>query len=103
MEWGRQVRPVVDGEQPMMEAVDIGSVLAASGHDRISVLKIDIEGAETAVFEENFEHWLPRVDNLVIELHGDRCASVFDQAVESQKFAISTCDELTVCERRQAA
>jgi FkbM family methyltransferase len=102
MEWGRKVRPVVDGEKPTLNAIDIGSVLADSCHDSISILKVDIEGAEMSVFGENYERWLPRVDNIVIELHGDQCKKVFDQALESQEFMVSTCDELTVCEREQS-
>lgn len=48
--------------------------------DRISILKMDIEGAEREVFE-NSSAWLARVDAMIVELH-DRmkpgCSRSFD-------------------------
>lgn len=102
-EWSRTVRPVKDGEKPSMMAVDVGSLLRDSGHERISILKIDVEGAERQVFADNYEAWLDKVDNLVIELHGPDCEEIFHKAVAPQGFAVSTCDELTVCRRTGAA
>lgn len=101
-EWSRTVRPVAEGEAPTMMAVDIGSLWRESGFDRISILKIDIEGAEREVFADNYDSWLSRVDNLVIELHGPECTDVFQRAIASQGFDVSECDELTVCLRAAA-
>jgi FkbM family methyltransferase len=98
-EWARTVRPSRGGETPLMTAVDIGTLLEESGVDRISILKIDIEGAEAEVFSANYERWLHRVDNLVIELHGERCSRIFAQAIKHAGFTVSECDELTVCKR----
>lgn len=98
-EWARTVREAREGETPAMYATDIGSLLKESGRERISILKIDIEGAESKVFAENYQDWLDRVDNLVIELHGAECAAVFHKAIASQGYAIDRCDELTVCRR----
>ena len=99
-EWSRTVREVQEGESPMMTATDIGTLLANSGHDRISILKVDIEGAEKVVFAAGYEHWIDKVDNLVIELHSDECRSVFMAAIANRGFTLSECDELTVCKRR---
>lgn len=98
-EWARTVREVRPGEKPMMTATDIGTLLEQSGRERISVLKVDIEGSEAVVFSSNFQHWLEKVDNLVIEIHGPHCDAVFRAAVEPYGFEISHCDELTVCRR----
>lgn len=98
-EWSRTVRETRDGETPMMTAIDIGTLLANSGYDRISILKVDIEGAEEVVFASNYENWIDKVDNLVIELHSDECRSVFMAAIANQGFSLSECDELTVCRR----
>jgi FkbM family methyltransferase len=98
-EWARTVRPARAGEPDGIKAVDIGSVLRESGAERISILKIDIEGSEREVFARNTAEWLPRVDNLVVELHGEECVQVFDAAVANLPFVRSTCDELTVCQR----
>jgi FkbM family methyltransferase len=98
-EWERAVRPVETGEVPMLFATTIEALLNQSREERISILKIDIEKSEIAVFSDNFRGWLDRVDNLVIELHGQECASVFYKAIAGQGFVVSRCDELTVCQR----
>lgn len=93
-EWGRQVESSASGE---VRAFDMPHIMAAYDMDEIDLLKIDIEGAEEAVFSAPDISWLGRVKNIVIELHGQRCASIFLEAVESQGYEISRCDELTVC------
>lgn len=104
-EWARQVRECAPGERGEISAVDIPSLLEGSGHDRISVLKIDIEGAEAVVFGGRCD-WLDRVDNLVIELHDDsqfgNCSAVFQRAIEGRGFELGASGELTVCRRPSA-
>lgn len=96
-EWSYTVRPNRPGEAATMQAVDIGGLLDRSGFERISILKIDIEGSEREVFRTNFSHWLGRVDHLVIELHGPDCEAALLQALEGLPVELSHCDELTVC------
>ncbi len=98
--WAHHVQEATSEDKMNVPATDIASLLAASGRERISILKIDIEGAERAVFSANYDVWLSKVDNLVIELHGDECKTIFEKAIAPQGFAVSTCDELTVCKRR---
>jgi FkbM family methyltransferase len=106
-EWTRQVQPCGPDEPGGFEAVDIGTLLRESGRQRISILKIDIEGAEAVVFADNFEPWIGLVDNLVIELHDDsmfgNATSVFAHATEGQGFSMSKHGELTVCRRPKSA
>ena len=100
-EWARTVREARPGEPGGMEAIDIGTVLARSGHERVSILKIDIEGAEKVVFGAPCP-WLARVDNIVIELHGRECADVFAKAIEGAGFDVRVSKaggDLTVCSR----
>lgn len=106
-EWGVQVRECTSNDEPGFTAVDIASLLERAGHARVSVLKIDIEGAEGVVFSHNYQGWLERVDCLVIELHDDssfgKCSQIFADAIEGQNFATHEWGELTVCKRRLAA
>ena len=97
LEWGRQVE---EGEGADVPAVDIGTILRDSGLPRVSLLKLDVEGAEEQIFAHEPEQWLPLVDNIVIELHGRAAQRVFFDAIAPYGFAISTCDELTVCRHR---
>lgn len=101
-EWAVTVRPAVVGENPSITAVDLGSVLAETGSDRISVLKVDIEGSEAEVFARNTSGWLGNVDHLVIELHGDECRDVVTSAMAGLEFDVFEHEELTVFTRSQA-
>lgn len=96
-EWGVRVKPCTDGT---VKTVTVPELLRMSGHKRISLLKIDIEGAEIELFKSGAEEWLDKVDNIVIELHGDEATEIFHQAIGAKAFSISNCDELTVCLRR---
>jgi FkbM family methyltransferase len=102
--WATQVRECKPDEVPDMQATDIGTLLRESGRDRISILKIDIEGAEAIVFARNYESWLPYVDNIVIELHDNtsfgRVSDIFFNAISNRPFDISGYGELTVCKSR---
>ena len=104
-EWSRQVRECKPGEAALFSAVDLGSVLRESGFERISILKIDIEGAEGVVFSDpGCREWLNKVDVIVIELHDDsslgKCSEIFFSAVPKKDFCFSRSSELTVCKRR---
>jgi FkbM family methyltransferase len=105
-EWSRQVRPYRSGDVFSFRAVDVGTLLRRSGYDRISILKIDIEGAESVIFSRNYGEWIDRVDNIVIELHGNtvqqNCHAIFYQAIHGKGFAVSQAGELTVCKRPTA-
>ena len=102
-EWSRQVRLVEPGDKVEIEGVDIGTLLASSGQDRISILKVDVEGAETIIFSENYQSWLDKVDAIAIELHDDsvfgKGREVFFTAIEGRGFHVSRSGELTVCRK----
>jgi FkbM family methyltransferase len=101
LEWSVQVRECKSGEIPEMQAVDVGTLLRESGRNKISILKMDVEGAEAVVFAKNYEPWLSCVDNMVIELHDDssfgKASDIVLNAISSVKsFNISRSGELTV-------
>ena len=98
-EWARQVREARPGERPTVMALEIGALLRESGFERISILKIDIEGGELELFSPGCCDWLAKVDNLVVELHDDECRRAFGRAIQGMPFVVSQFDELTVCKR----
>jgi FkbM family methyltransferase len=51
-----------------VRAMTLDTLIDEYGLDRIDVLKMDIEGAESEVFEDA-SSWIDRVDALIIELH----------------------------------
>lgn len=100
--WTRQVREVASGEAGSMWAISIGDIISAAGVDHVSLLKMDIEGAEAVVFAEGaYNDWLGVVDAIAIELHDDsqfgNASEIFFSAIESEGFALSRSGELTIC------
>jgi FkbM family methyltransferase len=98
--WAIQVRESAEPGKAAIPAIDLGTVLRDSGHDRISILKVDIERAELEVFGPGCREWLDRCDNIVVELHDAECEAMFAKAVAGQGFETSRHGELTVCMRR---
>jgi FkbM family methyltransferase len=92
-EWGIRVVPAEAGA---VRTVTIPELIRMSGQDRVSLLKVDIEGAETELFQ-SCQGWLPQVDNIVVELHGANAEKIFHSAIAGSGFVVSQCDELTVC------
>ena len=102
-DWARQLKPCNSGDRPTVRGIDIETILRESGRDRISILKMDIEGAESIVFSSNYEAWINRVDTIAIELHNDshcrNASTVFFNAIHNQDFNVARAGELTFCWR----
>ena len=103
-EWARQARECAPDEKGGFWATDIGTLLKGSGYARISLLKIDIEGAEGVIFAKRPLPWLDLVDCLVIEIHddtvyGDNRATV-TRAMEDAGFQLTESGELSIGTRR---
>ena len=101
--WTRQVRAVTPDEELEVEGFDLPTLLAGSGRPRVSILKMDVEGAEAVVFGGDVKAWLRQVDHLAIELHDDsvfgNASSVFFDAIAGQPFRLSQSGPLTICQR----
>ena len=76
-----------------IKALTVFSVMEQSNMPHIDVLKLDIEGSEKEVFEENFEKWLPLTKVLIIELHDEMkkgCSRAVFNAVSKYDFSFDT-------------
>jgi FkbM family methyltransferase len=71
-----------DAGQQMVPALKLSSVLSRFGMSHIDVLKIDIEGAETAVFAQT-PAWIDRVRMFIIELHSAEAREAFAKATSA--------------------
>ncbi len=85
--WSFQVRECDAGEAGSIPATTVRKLVEEAGE--VSVLKMDVEGAETVIFAEDCRDWLGRVENIVIELHGEEGRRVFGAAMEGQPFALT--------------
>jgi FkbM family methyltransferase len=102
-DWGLRVREARAGEKAHVGAVDIPSLIDRTGWTQIDLLKIDIEGSEIEVFGERAQAWLPKVRNLVIELHGDACRDTVLRALAPYDFQRSEQGAVLCCLGLQAA
>jgi FkbM family methyltransferase len=102
-EWAKGVKTAPPGEVADIQAVTIGMLLDQSTHDRIALLKMDIEGAEQAVFGKGAEQWLNRVDRIAIELHGEQCTHTYHRAVDAAGFESAEVGGLTLSWRQGPA
>jgi len=91
-EWGVQVREARAGETGDVDAIG----LADLGLARIDLLKVDIEGSETALFRSGAADWLPTVGAIAIELHGPECEQAFEAALAGYEHALDRAGELTL-------
>jgi FkbM family methyltransferase len=101
--WARQVEPHSAGSSAPVPGFDIPALINRAGTDRISILKIDIEGAEAVVFNHPRVEWLDRIDTIMIELHDDttfgESTRIFHEAIAGRGFNVWNAGELTICSR----
>lgn len=77
--------------QGALPALTVDDILAMAEHDEIDILKLDIEGAEEALFASNTD-WLRRVRRLWIEIHDGCWKTVFD-ALHGYEYAVTVLGE----------
>jgi FkbM family methyltransferase len=80
--WGMVVEE--DLKYGNIKVLSMNTLLKKYAIEHIDILKIDIETSEKQLFQENFEHWLPLVKTIIIELHDNSengCASSFFGAI----------------------
>ena len=86
------------------DALTIDDIFLRSGHDRVDILKLDIEGAELEVFSAPCQSWLAKTDAIIIELH-DRmkpgCSAALERAIKGHGFSRSAQGENLVLVRAQ--
>jgi FkbM family methyltransferase len=84
-EWSSRVR---DDRPGPIRAFTLASIIS-SAKGKIDLLKLDIEGSEKEVFGPSAQHWLPKVRNIAIELHGEECKARFFSALEGYGYDLS--------------
>lgn len=94
-EWGRRTSEGTGNGSVSVTAIDMPTLMQTHGLDRIDLLKVDIEGAETQLFASN-PPWLEAVGNIVMELHGPDCEQAVDQAMAQYAYRGSRSGELSV-------
>jgi FkbM family methyltransferase len=101
--WSRQVRALGADEPGGLQAYAIPELLALLGTTELSLLKLDIEGAEVPLFRGDVGAWLPRTRVIATELHADTHfgdgPAAFSAAIAAYPFTLSRSGELTIARR----
>lgn len=95
--WTSSVSEAGSEEAGSVAAVDIPTLLQMTPSGTIDLLKIDIERSEKIVFGPSAGAWLPKVRNIVIELHDAECEAAFQTALRGYSFESSKLGDLTFC------
>lgn len=67
-----------------VQSLSMQTVLSRSGFEQVDLLKVDIEGGETALFQGDLS-WLDRVKAIAIEFHGNsRAETRFDELMRGR-------------------
>jgi FkbM family methyltransferase len=96
-EWATRVAEAGPASEASVEAWDIEGLLEMAGATEVDLVKIDIEGSEVEVFAADTSRWLPRVRNLCIELHDEKCREVFLRAMAGFDYELEEHGEYTFC------
>jgi FkbM family methyltransferase len=83
-----------------IECISIPTILKQFSLDRIDILKLDIEGAEKAIFATNPEEWLDRIGLLIIEIHGPEILHVVSLALQRNNFSMRQYRSVWYCRPR---
>lgn len=83
-----------------IESTTIDDILLEKKWDTLDILKIDIEGSEKELFENDYENWLPKVKIIYIETHDRmkrKCSYAVMKAInEFDQFILYTTNEGTL-------
>lgn len=85
-----------------VRGIDMPALIARAGCRRVDLLKIDIEGAETQLFQNGAARWLPDIANIAIELHDTRSRKIFFAALANFQYDLASFGELTICRNLRA-
>ncbi len=80
-----------------IDCTTVSSLMDQYSIPRIDILKMDIEGAEEAIFAANPATWLNRVDLLIVEIHCDPEKSLVPRALRENGFSMQQYRSIWYC------
>lgn len=102
--WAFKIEETNNAQDATIEATTIDEIMTDMQWDELDILKIDIEGAEKAVFEKHANLWLPKVKSIFIELHDDiqpGTSKLFFEMMEKYRFTCEKQRENWICIRNE--
>lgn len=80
-----------------IECTTIVSLMERYSINHLDILKMDIEGAEEAIFLKNPEQWLNRIDMLIIEIHGKKIEVLISKVLKEFGFSMKKYRSIWYC------
>ena len=94
-----QIREVMSTDPFDIESITLDEIIETKHWDTIDILKIDIEGAEKELFQENYQNWIPKVKIIMIETHDrmvEKCSLTVVETLSKYNFILYTTTEGTL-------
>ncbi|WP_200761486.1 FkbM family methyltransferase [Poriferisphaera corsica] len=82
--WSFRVKEVKENSNQAMLGMRIDTIMKKQNAEKIGILKMDIEGSECDVFSRGVEKWLPQVEQIVVELHGEEAEGIVTNAISDE-------------------
>lgn len=100
---GESIHGAIGDQGQLVPARSLTGLIDALPGGRLDILKLDIEGAEEALFTHQPERWLGRVDHILIELHSKAIAALILPILERNGFACRQHRSVWHCTATRAA
>ena len=81
-----------------IDAITIPQLLERLPDGRVNILKMDIEGAEDAIFQDDPAKWMPKVDFIIVETHGPKITHNVLEALKSNGWSWFLYRDLYFCQ-----
>ena len=88
------------GEEGSIDCVSVPTILEQYQIPRLDVLKMDIEGAEEAIFAAEPEGWLARVDLILIEIHNEPAQRLITSVLKQNGFSMQRYRSIWYCRNK---
>jgi Methyltransferase FkbM domain len=101
--WAFRIKEVSQEILGALPTLTIADLLRRFETADLGLLKLDIEGAEEALFSENYEEWIDHVRTLFVEVHGAKAKEAVISVMTKRDFRMEQQGEKLVFFKRTTA
>lgn len=97
-----QVKEEQEGKETDLKGISIGDLMTEYNLETLDIVKLDVEGAEAMIFQDNYDQWLSSTKVLIIELHEawlPGSSANFEAAIKKHPFTRSKNGEFLIFTR----